>query len=281
MVLTERDQTLFRKLQTYGVFTTRQVAEFIFHGARLTTVLRRLRKLERGGYVQRINGLEGGEVAWALLQKGAEVVDAPAFKRHFRRDLLEHDLILTDLRLWLEDHRISRSWIPEHEIRSSVARKHGLRDMKNRIVPDGIMGTEIGTLKESVAIELELSFKNSGRYFRTFRQYQNKTSLWGIWYFVKNPGIGRQVEKVWKRANFYGTPIRFLWTVLDDVYSKGLEARIHGDGDGKNVSEIFQLKKREAAQTPAQRVSNQSTQREETVAELNTENEKEILAPAS
>lgn len=281
MVLTKRDLELFQKMQSYAIFTTRQVGELVFPGVRLTTVLRRLRKLERGFYVQRITGLDGGELTWALLPKGAELAGGNTFKRHFRRDLLEHDLELTALRLWLEDHGVARSWIAEHEIRSRVAKRHGLREMKRRVVPDGIMGCEIGELKESLSIELELTFKNSSRYFRAFNDYQNKTSLWGIWYFVRGAGLGRQVEKMWRRATPYGSGIRFFWSVLDDVFSAGINAEIHGDGGGKRVREIFSAKKIEAAQTPAQRVSTQGPLREENVTDLTLENQIEILAPAS
>lgn len=46
--------------------------------------------------------------------------------------------------------------IPEHEIRSKVYKKFGLRDAKNKLIPDGLMGVEVNEKKVSVAIELEL-----------------------------------------------------------------------------------------------------------------------------
>lgn len=255
MVLTKRDLELFQALASYAIFTTRQIAEKYFTGARTTTVLRRLRKLERAFYIRRITGLETGEVAWSLTPKGAEEAGCNTFKRHFRRDVLDHDLKLTSLRLLLEGKGIAHSWIPEHEIRAIVARKHGIRAMRERIVPDGIMGIEAGGCKESVAIELELSFKNRDRYLKTFRQYREKANLFGIWYFVVNAGIGRQVERVWREANVFGSNIRFFWSVLKEVEAKTLAAMVHGSGEGREIRELFTLKESVAAHTPAQGVS--------------------------
>ncbi len=281
MVLTKRDLEIFAALQSYAIFTTKQLAVKHFEGARATTVLRRLRKLERAFYIQRVTGLDGGEIAWSLLPKGAELVGGAAYKRHFRRDVLDHDLRLTALRLLLEGHGVAHSWIPEHEIRSRVARKHGLRAMQHRIVPDGLMGIEAVGCKESVAVELEQTFKNKDRYLNTFRQYREKSNLWGIWYFVASPGIGRQVERVWRQANAFGTNIRFFWSVLSEIEAKTLAAAVHGSGGGKEVRALFALKGKIDAHPPAQGVSKEGTGEEGNSENLNTGNKTEMLAPVS
>ncbi len=279
MVLTKRDLELFGALQSYAIFTTRQIGLKHFEGARATTVLRRLRKLERVSYIQRITGLEGGELAWSLSPKGAEVVGSTIYKRHFRRDVLDHDLKLTALRLLLEGQGVAHSWIPEHEIRSRVARKHGLRAMQHRIVPDGIMGIEADGCKESVAVELELTFKNKDRYLRTFRQYREKSNLWGIWYFVASPGIGRQVERVWQEVGGFGSNIHFFWSVLGEIEAKTLAAAIHGSSGGKKIQALFALKGKEGAQPPAQRVSTQEVAVKTENQELSAEEKTEMLTP--
>jgi len=279
MVLTKRDLEILGALQSYAIFTTRQIAAKYFLGARATTVLRRLRKLERAFYIQRVTGLDGGEVAWSLTQKGAGLAGGAAYKRHFRRDVLDHDLKLTALRLLLEDQGVAHSWIPEHEIRAVVARKHGLRAMRERIVPDGIMGVEASGCKESIAMELELHFKNRDRYLRTFRQYQEKSNLWGVWYFVASAGIGRQVERLWREANVFRADIRFFWSVLGEVEAKTLTGAVHGYGAGNEIRSLFALEEMAGAHTPAQGVSKKEEGKEEHDGGLNAENETELLAP--
>src|SRR3989338_5636866 len=125
MLLTKRDLEIFKLLSKTAILTTAQINRTVFQGVAVTTVLRRLRKLEKGKFIQRIEGLPGHELAWALTLRGADAVGYVSLKRHFHRLSLVHDVILADLRLTLEDHGIARSWIPEHEIRSAMAKGCG------------------------------------------------------------------------------------------------------------------------------------------------------------
>ena len=126
MKLTQRDLRLFNLMATMAVLTSAQLQRTVFSGIAVTTVLRRLRKLEKEKYVQRIEGLPNYEIAWTLTQKGADVIGYGNPKRNFHRLSLVHDVKLSDLRLTLEVHGIARSWIPEHEIRSMMARNRNL-----------------------------------------------------------------------------------------------------------------------------------------------------------
>lgn len=282
MNLTERDLELLAKLQTYALLTTRQIGKITFPGVELTTVLRRLRKLERGFYVQRIMNAWGYEAAWGLAQNGANSVGGLTFKRHFRRDVLEHDLKLTRLRLHLEDLGIARSWVPEHEIRSKVAARHGLRRIEERVVPDGIMGVYRENLAESVAIELELSFKNSRRYRRTFREYHTKNSLWAVWYVVSVPSLGRQLAKVWRESTSYSHGPHLLWSVADEVMSHDLAAKIYSRDGSEKLSAVWQaIVKPKPAQTPTQGLSITAQIFSGLGEDGTTEDSDENLAPAS
>lgn len=254
MVLTERDKRLTSALQSYAILTTRQLATMIFPGIAITTVLRRLRALEDGGYIQRIEGLRSTERAWGVTVGTTNADQERPAKVHFPRHSLDHDLKLTELRIRLEGKGIALSWIPEHEIRAKVARTHGLREAKRKVIPDGIAGVEVQGVKESVAVELELNFKNSKRYWQIFRDYQTKKNLYAVWYVVGSKGIGRHLEKAYKHCYFSGNPFLF-WSVLEDVMRDPIAATIHCAGDTFPVERIFAWKAPEAAHPPAQGVS--------------------------
>lgn len=254
MKITERDRQLLHLLQSYALLTTRQLGTQVFPGVAITTVLRRLRALEEGGYIQRIEGLPSTERAWGLTEKSANVDPERPGKIHFPRHSLDHDLQLTDLRLWLEGHGIALSWIPEHDIRVKVARAHGLSEAKRKVVPDGIAGVEVGGVKESIALELELNFKNLRRYREIFWDYQSKKNLYAIWYVVATKGLGRQVEKAYRNCYFSGRPLLF-WSLHEDVMRDPLKATIfHANGEAY-VSQIFAAKATGPAHPPAQGVS--------------------------
>lgn len=174
MILTLRDERILIEIQSYGLLTTRMIAARHFENTAMTTVLRRLRLLEQEGYIHRVVGLEGGQLAWSLTQKSALRFDSKPSKIHFPRFVLDHDLKLVQLRLRLEGANLVHSWRPEHEIRAKVAARFGVRGISHRTIPDGLMGIENKGFKQTLAIEVELSAKNQKRYRSIFWDYGRK-----------------------------------------------------------------------------------------------------------
>lgn len=242
MRLTSRDEFLLRLLQTYGCLLTKQIASKVFPGVRLTTVLRRLRCLNDAGYIQKILGLESSERLLALTKKSADKFHFESAKTSFPRAILEHDSLLTTVRIQLEDQGVAHSWIPEHEIRQSVARKHGLRETKRRVIPDGIMGIEISGLKESVAIELELSPKNQNRYREILRDYSHKESLFAVWYLVQSKTIQRQIEHAAKSLYLGVKSPKIFFSLVDDVLTNPSKAIIESKATRQKLCDVFTLK---------------------------------------
>lgn len=253
MILTKRDLILFSKLQSYGLLRTSQIGAMVFAGVNLATVCRRLRTLEAAGYIKRELKLDGYEIAWSVTYKGGSAVGNLPIKKHFRTDTLGHDLKLTNLRLLLEGNEIAHSWIPEHEIRSSVAKKRGLRELKHRVVPDGLMGVNYKGSKESVAIELELQWKNSSRYKKIFEQYRMKDSIWAVWYLVPTESLGRAIERAWVGILYGGPKPKLFWSLVDEVLTEGKTARFFYAGESHRLCDIWWPKDAAAEATlPAQ-----------------------------
>jgi hypothetical protein len=100
-----------------------------------------LRLLEDKKYIQRLLGLESQDILWILLSKGAEAAGAAISKRHWSKNLLEHDHKLISLPLGLEASGIAHSWIPEHLIRANIFRKNDFRTAKEKLIPYGLMAT--------------------------------------------------------------------------------------------------------------------------------------------
>lgn len=282
MKLTQRDLRIFDLMTTMAILTTAQIGRIVFQGVATTTVLRRLRKLEKEKYVQRIEGLPNYEVAWCLTLKGADAIGYANPKRNFHRLSLVHDVKLTDLRLTLEGHGIARSWIPEHEIRSAMARKHGLRKIKNETVPDGIMSVSHKWMMESVAVELELHYKNQDRYKQIFQSYRWKENIKAVWYFVHSAKLGQHLEKLWLKAGGRATPW-LLWSEVDDVLTNGSLATVHYFNDRFEIRKLFDAKT--TSELPAHPlglgVSNLNEESLDEKINLTPLNQKESLIEAS
>lgn len=239
MILTERDNRLLLEIQNYGLLPTKTIAARHFDNAALTTVLRRLRKIEDVGYIKRIDGLENGSHAWCLSPAGASLLDDQPSKTNYPPQILKHDIALMKLRMRLEEIKIAQAWISEHVIRSRMARKRRYYDIREMIVPDGLMGiTRTYNYKHAVAVELELTAKNQERYRNIVTEYQRRKAVWMVWYVVARPTIGKQIWKAVKSQRSKYLPY-FTWSVLEDVMTDPLNAQIFGEHSGRSLEQVF------------------------------------------
>lgn len=278
MRLTNRDLEIFKLISKAAILTTAQIERTVFKGVATTTVLRRLRKLEKAKFIERVEGLPNHELAWALTLKGAESVDYLNPKRHFHRLNLVHDVKLADLRLVLEDAKIAQSWIPEHEVRSIKAKKYGVKQIANQSIPDGIMSVSYDGMMESVVIEMELHYKNKDRYRQIFQSYIGRGNVKAVWYFVPSESLGKHLEKLWvKSVGKYGP--WFFWSLVDDVLENGASSKIRYFDETFEIQGIF--KPTEPAHPGGSGVSNFEKEKTEEQIELNSEIQNELPAKVS
>jgi len=270
MEVTVRDQKLFQMLQNYALVPTSEIRKRIFDNIAKTTVLRRLRLLEEEKLIQKVVGSMSQELNWALTPKGAEVANLDLFKRNFPLGLRDHDQKLLKLRFLLEDIVIAKSWIAEHEIRSKIAKKYGLRSMKQRLIPDALVGVSMNDIMTSVALELELNLKNKSRYFKTFDLYGQKSEIKFIWYVVSQKSHVRILFRYFDDYKFLTYGKTFLVSVLDDLMASGVNSAIYTPKLVK-MSEIMQ------ASISAHRVSSITNDKNELQNPATTENVAPIL----
>lgn len=193
---TSRDQNLLSDLGNYGLLSTTVIVEKYFNNVDYSTVLRRLRILEKEGLIRRAGLLMTTENLWAIAPKGAKKMCLEYFKCYWNQASIDHDFKLIKLRMFLEELGIIKKWIAEHVIRSMIYKKYSLRDAKNKLIPDGIFETRIDNLSHSMAIELELNLKSQSRYKKILGQYQWNKDLLGVWYIVPNLAILNKLKRL-------------------------------------------------------------------------------------
>ena len=278
MVITNRDLDLFRKLSIYGMLSTKQISSICFNSIALTTVLRRLRLLEENKYLQRILGLESQDVLWILSSKGAETASVEIPKRHWSKNMLEHDFKLLSLRLFLEGCGLAHSWMPEHSIRSNIFRKIGLRAGKEKLIPDGFMGTEAEGKRLSVAVELELTLKNKDKLRTTLSRYRRQEGILGVWYISPSVSLLNSLIPIWKGQEASSNGAKLYLSVLHEVMKNPLQAKVFYDGRGLETSSLWTPK---AAHSPAQGVSIKNGNQEHYKREASSHNHAPNLKEAS
>lgn len=213
--LTERDLKVLNKLGSYEMLSSKQLSKICFPEIDKSTIHRRLRILENEKLIRRSFGLQSRENVWSLSRYGASTIHRDGFIEHINKNNLEHDILLAEVRLALESSGLAKSWTTEQQIRRQTATKH--EKDKQSINPDGIMTIRIGDGYKVVAIELELTAKNPSRYRKTFRQYGEMKSIWGVWYFVTNKAIGKKVLAQWRKVNVDTKTPTIGWALVDDV----------------------------------------------------------------
>lgn len=249
MLVTARDRHLFEKLYAYGMLSTKQINQLIFDGIAKTTTLRRLRILEGEKFIQRISGLESHEYLWGLAQAGAQIIGRELIKKHWNKNLLDHDYKLLCLRLTLEKFGMVKMWKPEHELKHLVYAKYGHKDAKKKLVPDGIIISGNGNKVGTHALELELTLKNKTRIDEIVMSYLRKNELASVLYVASSKGIIRSFLKTWKRHKPANHLTALYGSLFDEVMDNPLEANIYGLTGKRRLGELL------GAHPSAQRVS--------------------------
>jgi DNA-binding MarR family transcriptional regulator len=238
--LTQRDYVLLETLFSFGLMTTPQLERKVFSRIRRTTVLRRLRKLGKRGLIQRTSGSEKGALVWSVTAKGGALIGEPSGYGHINRNTLEHDILVSEVRLVLEEIGVSREWKPGHILKKEVS--PGRRE--SGLIPDGIMLLPLGDSFRAVAIELELSAKAHSRYTKVIREYAGKRSIAAVWYIVSHKSIGKSVFKAAASPNSSDRKGEWVfWTPLSEMLKDPLQAQLRG------MSKTISLK--DLAQPPA------------------------------
>lgn len=248
MYFTNRDQHLVSDLGNYGLLSTTIIVEKYFNNVDYSTVLRRLRILEKEGLIRRAGLLMTTENLWAIAPKGAKKMSLENFKCYWNQASIDHDFKLIKLRMFLEELGIIKKWVAEHVIRSMIYKKYSLREAKNKLIPDGIFETKIDETSHSMAIELELNLKSQSRYKKILGQYQWKTDLLGVWYIVPNLAILNKLKEYWNSTFSSYTDGKIYFSLLDELLTLKGESNLYSRNETYLLKDFFRMPAHQAAQ---------------------------------
>jgi len=243
MEITKRDCALLSELSNYGLFSTSYIVERYFNDGDYSSVLRRLRTLEKGNYIRRAGFLKTKENLWAITPFGGKKMPSEYFKSYWNQSSIEHDYHLIKLRLDLEALGIAKRWVPEHVLRSMVFQKYSLRDAKKKLIPDGMFDCLVLNSKMRMAFELELTLKSRDRYKNLFGQYQWKQNLHGVWYVITSDYHLKKLTEYWNDFKEYSSKVKIYFSYLNDLVNLKGDARMYGLKSTYLVSDFFSLPK--------------------------------------
>lgn len=234
--LVPRDLSLLRAIDRYGVMSTKQIKQSQFSNTELRTVLRRLRKLEKKKLIMRHHGLPNGKFVWTLGLNGLNRIGS-RFGFSINRNSLEHDVLVTSVRLALDKAGLGSDWQSAHWLRHKASDGIAPENRFSDQIPDALFMVGADDDINLVALEVEIVAKSKRRYRRIIANYSSNPAIDKIWYVVSAPRIGKLIlEEVERTVAVGKSQSRFVWTDLSQLLSDPAQAILAAHTDAHAVS---------------------------------------------
>jgi len=247
MHISERDKALFRLICRHNMLSTKQIHREIFPALELTTVARRLRRLEERGLLKRLGKLYSGANVWGNSQAAND--HATGFFSSSRTNLhtLEHDVTISEVQLLLEKITTVDEWFDSRHMRSSAIShifKENYSDTfygsnaKDELIPDGLFEALSQGKKRSFSLEVELSIKANSRYIHLGELYAYRNPPEFIFYVVRDMRIRNAVFAGAER--YSSTAKRLFLAFLPELLIEKENTKVHmADGSSYLLKHFF------------------------------------------
>ena len=186
MIQQARDREIVRVCYEQQLISLKQVARYFFSGD-LAYASRRLKGLEAEGFLKQVRPIANysGRLYQVTglgvkLARTISTLEVPQ-RRTFGLATLEHDLLVTSLRLRLRELWDS-AWLPEKILKAAEYRQ----------IPDGVALFRSG---RKVALELENSSKGKRRYLSIWKRWVG-TETFLVLYVATHPGLAQFLRKL-------------------------------------------------------------------------------------
>lgn len=249
MRVTPRDLTCLQVIDRYGIMTTKQLHKTIFPQTDVRTVLRRLRKLEIKKLISRHHGLPNANLVWSLAQSGLNLVGSRAGFA-VNRNSLEHDILVSAVRLELDRLNLGVNWQSSHALRQKASLGKSPTDRFSSQIPDALFIIETDDGPKVVALEVEIVAKSKRRYRDIIANYSFNRAIDYIWYVVGNSRIGSLLlEEVERIIPLSKAQERFVWTDLSIFLSNPLASELMCVRWQKPIAQVWPLHAHPSAHT--------------------------------
>ena len=244
MQIQKRDQEILASVLKYGILSSEQIGELHFKNLHHTTLMRRLRILEKEKLILRSDSLPNNQSAWSLGIMGARILNCDPPGRFSNRNTTLHDVTVSGIRMSLEAVGLCQNFSSEMEMKRQI--NYRLDEKKTFLqVPDGLFTAKAHgrELDQVVALEVELHAKNHQRYRKIITEYLAKDSIKYVWYFVKSVGIAKTIHDQWRVLKKKNPETIFLFSIIEDSTKDPAKLKAHSSvkNEWMRIHDIFDL----------------------------------------
>ena len=232
-------------LLEYGMLSTKQIQKLYFSNGEngqidRRTVLRRLRKLAKLKWIIRHKTSSGGEIIWTLGLKGSKFFASEFYLKGINRASLYHDLVVSDMRINLENLQVCSHWKSSHFLRYKINLKKNPYTREPDSIPDWLFSMKLKSRAVTIAMEVELNFKGSRRQSRVFEMYSEK-KIDHIWYIVPNLRFGYKVLKVLREFGKRDKSTWVFFSTIDDIKTNPKMTKVYYLGGQTTLEKLCGL----------------------------------------
>jgi hypothetical protein len=196
--MTERDAAILADLTRFWAMTVEQVARR--HFGSVKRAANRLGALVSAGYVRVERPSWRGRAAYLTTPAGARLADVGLAAARVSLLLLPHRLGVVDLADALLARNPGATWTTERELRqgSMATARDGRRGRMiagTPHVPDGVLVAPGGP-PGGIAVELELSGKNTDEYGRILGWYAGALAYRRVWWFCATAALRHKIAEL-------------------------------------------------------------------------------------
>lgn len=228
MKCTPRDEELFRLICRHNLLSTKQIHAQVFPALKLTTVMRRLKKLEQGRLLKRVGRLYSGTSVWGNSQEANDRTTGFFSSSRTNLHTLEHDVTVTDIHLLLEKITKIEEWLDVRHIRSGSIGdpfekdfgvfEFGKKGKDPELMPDSLFIAKHQGKRKTFSLEVELSVKAQSRYHELIDTYVERKEPKLVLYVVRDLKVRNAVFKAAK--NHYKAKEKIHAVFLDELLAK-------------------------------------------------------------
>lgn len=241
--LTERDLALFESLLSYGMLSSGQIRRLHFSDIDRKTALRRLGALQDGKWIKPITHSERGEFVWILTEKAAKHMGSDFVLSGVNRNMVGHDLALSEVRIAFERFGMGQGWKSGHYLKHLWAKKWRGMVSTSENIPDWICSMKTKNGFRTMALEVELHLKSRTRRLEVLHAYAKKEAIQTVWYVFPKERFGTALFE--GCADFLKTkPAHWLcWSLLEEVLCDPPHAKVHFLSEKYAAQDLFETKK--------------------------------------
>ena len=223
--LNERDQKILEGIKGFEVLSTSQIREHFFNGIALSTVLRRLRKLEMDRFIFRQPVRMRAQELWSIDRMGAPRVELKAPYPRLNRPSLFRAYSLSQLRDVFETRKIGENWSSARELRTIGMGAKG-KGPRAASLPDAVFTFQNGGIPKTAFLKLVLETTAFPKNQKVLTSFAKMDTLACILLVVESESLIPLLFAQWEGTYKPGRAPTLIISVLGQLIDLGWKAKV-------------------------------------------------------